>query len=241
MKIFFRPLAGFTLFAVPLLALLAGLGVWQLDRLQWKLQLIAAMNRNMHAAPISIDRALAMDLSKAQYRRVLLTGRFINARESYVFTTDEQGAPVYHVLTPLLSGNGREIMVDRGLVPPFLRDPSSRRQGELVGELHIVGILRTPDAPGPFTPQPDPAGNIWFARDLKGIAAARHIRLSAPVIVEADAHANPGGWPRGGQTRVNLPNDHLQYAITWFLLAAALVFVYVAYHHTRGRLTIRFS
>jgi surfeit locus 1 family protein len=237
MTLRFRPLLGFTLLVLPMFGLLMVLGIWQLERLQWKLGLIAEMNRNMHAAPMSIDQALATNSAAFQYRRVALSGRFANAREAYVFTTGLHGAPVYHVLTPLLLGDGRALMIDRGLVPPSLRDPLTRRLGQLEGIQRVVGVLRTPDRPGAFTPAPDTAHRIWFARDLDGIAIADHIRLAARVIIEADATPVPGGWPKGGQTVINLPNDHLQYAITWFLLAASLVVVYFAYHRSRGRLT----
>jgi surfeit locus 1 family protein len=236
----FRPLFGFTLFMLPLFAALIGLGTWQLERLQWKLRLIADMNRNMHAAPISIDQALGTGISAGQYRRVFLSGRYANADEAYVFTTGPRGVPVYHVLTPIRLDDGRVFMIDRGLVPPALRDPSTRQAGQLQGEQRVVGILRTPDRPGPFTPVPDATLRIWYARDLAAIARSDHIKLAVPVIIEADDTRNPGGWPRGGQTAVNLPNDHLQYAITWFLLAAALAAVYFAYHRSRGRLTIGF-
>jgi surfeit locus 1 family protein len=232
----FRPLFGFTLLFVPLFGLLLGLGIWQLERLQWKLGLVAEISRNMRAAPIPIDQALASGSSAAQYRRVELSGHFINADEVYVFTTGPHGVAVYHVLTPLRLRDDRIFMVDRGLVPPALRDPTTREPGQLEGERQVIGILRTPDRPGLFTPAPDLAHKVWYARDLKGITATLKIGLSAPVVIEADASANPGGWPRGGQTIVNLPNDHLQYAMTWFLLAAALAIVYFAYHRAQGRL-----
>ncbi len=232
----FRPLLGFTLLFLPLFVLLLGLGFWQLERLQWKQGLLADISRNMHAAPVSIDSALANGPGAAQYRRVALSGTFINADEVYVFTTGPHGTSVYHVLAPIRLHDGRTLIVDRGLVPPALRDSSTRAAGLPDGEQHVEGILRTPDNPGLFTPAPDIAHRIWYARDIKGIATALHLRLAAPVVIEADATPNPGGWPLGGQTIVNLPNDHLQYAITWFLLAAALAFVYFAYHRARGRL-----
>lgn len=231
----FRPLPIFTaVFAVMFAALIA-LGVWQLQRLHWKLGLIAQVNRSLAAAPISLDRALT---TGAQYRRVALNGRFENAKEAYVYETGPDGAPVYHVLTPFAAGDGRTLMVDRGIVPVELRDPARRARGQLEGERRIVGVWRTPDAPGYFTPPPDAAHRIWYSPDVTAIAAADHVRLAAPVIVEADAAPNPGGWPLGGQSRVTFRNEHLQYAVTWFLLAAALVGVYLAYHIGKGRLVI---
>lgn len=97
-------------------------------------------------------------------------------------------------------------------------------------------MWRVPDAPGAFTPVPDVAHRIWYARDLRSIAAADKIRLAAPALIEADAAPNPGGWPRGGQTVVSFRNEHLSYAITWFGLAAGLIGVYLAYHASKGRL-----
>jgi surfeit locus 1 family protein len=238
MKLNFRPLVGFTLLCLPLLALLLGLGVWQLERLQWKLGLIAQMSRNMAAPPIGLDAALALGNDRAQYRRVALTGRFENSKESYAFATGPNGVPVYHVLTPLVLDDGRVMMIDRGIVPTVLRDPAARPGSEPTGSVSLVGIWRTPDRPGPFTPAPDLAHRVWFARDLAGLARVNHLRLAAPAILEATASPNAQAWPRGGQTRVDLPNDHLQYALTWFLLASALVVVYFAYHRAQGRLSV---
>lgn len=237
MSLKIQPLPGFTLFALPLFAALIALGVWQLDRLHWKLALIAEMNTNMHAPAIPIRQALLLPPASREYRRVALQGRFLNAKEALVFAANRQGEAVYHVVTPMQFDDGAIYLVDRGIVPPSLRNPSARASGEMEGEQHVTGIVRTPDPPGPFTPQPDLAQRVWYARDTKSIAASDHIGLASPVIVEADATPNPGGWPKGGQTVVDLPNNHLQYAITWFLMAAALFVFYFVFHRARGRLS----
>lgn len=236
MKLVFRPMPGFSFFALFLFAALVALGVWQLERLQWKLGLIGQIERNMHSAPIPIEKALRRPADAVQHRRVTVVGTFLNGEESYVFAIGSRGEPVYHVLTPIRLRDGRLLIVDRGIVPPSLRDPAARPGGEPGGQQMVTGVLRTPDRPGIFSPSPDVAHRIWFARDLSAIAASLHLRLSSPFLVEADATSVPGGWPKGGQTVVNLPNKHLQYAVTWFLLAAALLVVYFAYHRARGRL-----
>ena len=234
----FRPYAGMTIACTILFAILCGLGGWQLERLQWKLALIARVNGHMTAAPVSLDQVVAMDADTAQYRRVTLTGHFDHGREAYVFTTDE-GAPVYHVLTPFLTNNGRTLIVDRGEVPKDKLNPALRSAGNVAGETHITGVWRVPDAPGVFTPAPDTAHRIWYARDLKGIAAADHLSLAAPVVVEADATPNPGGWPKGGQTVVTFRNAHLSYAVTWFGLALGLLGIWFAYHISKGRIAFK--
>jgi surfeit locus 1 family protein len=234
----FRPLPALSLFCAVLFASLIALGVWQLDRLQWKLGLIAEVQHNLAAAPISLDEALGPG-PNAQYRRVALDGRFDNAKEAYVFGTDEAGAPVYHVMVPFQLQDGRTVLVDRGIVPKEKIDPTTRRAGQIEGEAHLIGVWRVPDPPGWFTPAPDAAHRIWYAHDLTAIAKADGITLVAPAIVEADATRNPGGWPKGGQTRVTFRNEHLQYAITWFGLAAVLLGVYISFHISRGRLGLR--
>ena len=238
MALRFQPYPGFTAMMAILTAILMALGVWQIERLHWKLDLIATMDRKMHAAPVAVDGGDAPLAHSPQneYARVSLEGRFDNAKEAYVFTTGPGGIPVYHVLTPFMTDAGRTYLVDRGMVPLDKRDPATRARGQITGKTHIVGIWRTPDAPGWFTPAPDAARRTWYARDVKAIAASDHIMLAAPVVIEADATANPGGWPQGGQTVVNLPNNHLSYAVTWFGLAAGLIGVYFAYHISKGRL-----
>ena len=234
MALHFRPYPGVTVAAFIATALLVGLGVWQLQRLQWKLALIAEVENHMTAPPLSLDDALKSPAGAMQYRRVALEGHFDNAREAYVFTTREGGEAVYHVLTPFIADGGRTLLVDRGYVPKDRLDPATRIPVE--GPTRLVGVWRVPDAPGAFTPPPDVAHRIWYSRDLKGIAAADRTQLAAPIVIEADAAPNPGGWPKGGQTVVSFRNEHLSYAVTWFGLAAGLLGVYFAYHMSKGRL-----
>jgi surfeit locus 1 family protein len=232
----FRPLWKFTALMLPLFLGCVALGAWQLERLQWKLALIAQVNQHLKAPPIPVDRALAMGAQAAQYHRVTLHGRFDNSKEAYVFATDSSGAPAYHVITPFTLGDGRTLLVDRGIVPEPLRDPRTREAGEAEGKQRLSGVWRIPDAPGLFTPEPNLAKHIWYARDVPGIAKANHIRVATPAIVEADATPNPGSWPKGGQTVVTFRNEHLQYAITWFALAAVTLGGWIAFHISRGRL-----
>ena len=236
---YFRPLPRFTAFFIPMFVILLGLGVWQLERLQWKLGLIAEMNAHLGAAPIAIDEILKLAPEEAQYRRVALDGHFENDHETYVYTATDNGLAAYHVVTPFALDDGRVLFVDRGIVPPELRDPQKRRAGLLTGEQHVVGVWRTPDRPGAFTPAADFKNRVWYSHDVWAMAKALQLKPAAAVIVEADATPNPGGWPRGGQTVVSLPNDHLQYALTWFLLAGALLVIYFAYHRAQGRFGIR--
>jgi surfeit locus 1 family protein len=231
----FRPLPAFTAASIVMLGVLLGLGFWQLQRLHWKLGLIAEMNAHLAARPLPLDAMLALPAADREYRRVALAGHFDNGREAFVYATGMDGTPVYHVIAPVILADGRSLLVDRGVIPLALKPPALRLSGQLAGEQHVVGVWRTPDPPGWFTGTPDHRRRVWYARDLKDIGHTLAVSPAAPVIVEADAAPVPGGWPRGGQTVIALRNDHLQYAITWFLLAGALVVVYFAYHRAQGR------
>jgi surfeit locus 1 family protein len=232
----FRPYPGLTIASALLFILLCGLGVWQLERLQWKLGLIAQVNGHMAETPVSLDRVMAMPPDLAQYRRVSITGHFDNAKEAYVFAGNKTGEPGYHVLTPFQTDDGRWVMVDRGVVPRQKLDPGSRAAGLIHGETRVTGVWRRPDAAGYFTPAPDEKHRIWYSRDLKAIAASDHLTLAAPALIEADTTPNPGGWPLGGQTVVTFRNAHLSYAITWFGLALGLLIIWFSYNISRGRI-----
>jgi surfeit locus 1 family protein len=192
----------------------------------------------MPAAPVSLDDAIRLGPA-AEYRRVTLRGRFDNAREAYIYAVGENGVPVYHVIVPLTTDDGRIVLVDRGIVPQDRQSRATRAAGLIAGETAVTGIWRNEEMPGPFTPSPDVIKRVWFVRSAGDMARVDHERLAAPVIVDADATPNPGGWPKGGQTRVEFRNEHLQYAITWFLMAAGLLGVYVAFHISRGRLALK--
>src|SRR5450432_1058443 len=115
MSVSFRPLPALTTVCAFLFAALLMLGVWQVQRLQWKLGLIAEVNRNLTASPVTLGQALALGVG-AQYRRVRLEGSFDNSKEAYVFGTGILGAPVLHVIVPFQTDSGRFVLVDRGVV-----------------------------------------------------------------------------------------------------------------------------
>ena len=138
----------------------------------------------------------------------------------------------YQVLTPLREPDGRIVFVNRGFIPSALKDRAKRIAGEPAGAVRIVGLLRLPPEGRPnwFLPDNRPDLNYWFWVDLPAMAKADRLDNVAPFYIDADAAPNPGGWPKGGVTRLALPNNHLQYAITWFSLAVAMIVIYVLFH-----------
>jgi surfeit locus 1 family protein len=227
----FRPRLMPTLFSVPAVLVLIGLGIWQVERLHWKQGLIAQRDAMVSAAPIPPPQTLA-EARADEFRHVVDDGVLLNDNEIFLATASDSGRSGYQVLTPLREAGGRIIFVNRGFIPLELKDPAKRGAGEPAGAVHIAGLLRVAPATKPswFLPDNRPDLNLWFWVDLPAIAQAAGVENTVPFYIDADRTPNPGGWPQGGVTRLELPNDHLQYAITWFALAIALVVIYVLYH-----------
>ena len=233
----FRPLLVPTLWFLPGLALLVGLGVWQIQRLHEKEALIASVEAGLNAPPVPLDDALAGGPANAEWRHVRVTGHFLHDKELYVFARGPLGAVGVDIVTPLVMEDGRTVLIDRGFVPEALHESATRQAAQIAGDVSLTGVLRLSQQPGLFTPAPNTNTRLWFVKDVPSMAKAAGLTVP-PFVIEADATPNPGGWPLGGQTRVEFPNDHLQYAVTWFGLALALMGVYLFYHRSRGRLSM---
>ena len=212
---------------------LIALGTWQIERRVWKAELIATMESRLAMAPLAIEAALA-SREPVDFRPLRASGRFRHDREFYLAARSYQSQLGYHVVTPLLLNDGQTtVMVDRGWVPTDRRDPASRPLGQIAGAVSVTGIARLPPRPGVFTPDNRPDQNQWYWNDLSAMAQQAGAVQVAPFMIEAGADSNPGGLPIGGQTRVTLSNDHLQYAITWYALAGALAVIYLVSRRRR--------
>lgn len=230
----FRPTLVPTLIAIPGLILLLGLGSWQVDRHFWKERINAERAAQASAPAVALPAEVA-DPQALAFRRVRVTGTFDHARELYLNARSQRGNPGYDVITPLIRSPGAApVLVSRGWVPYERRDPATRRQGLLEGTVTVEGILRTDARQGLFMPDNDPVRNSWFWLDLPAMAKAAGLGRPATFYIEADASPVPGIYPLGGQTRLELPSAHLQYAFTWYCLAIAFAVIYVVYHLRRS-------
>jgi surfeit locus 1 family protein len=209
--------------------LFTGLGIWQLQRLAWKRDLIARVDARIHAPPVAVPARrdwATLDGREAEYRRVQARGEFLHDRETLVDALTELG-PGAWVLTPLQTADG-VVLVNRGFVPPGRRDAGARAAGQVPGEVTITGLLRLPEPGGRILRPNEPAADRWFSRDVVLIGRARGLDQVAPFFIDADATANPGDAPLGGLTVVRFRDAHLAYAATWFALAALCIFGLVA-------------
>ncbi|MDQ1197809.1 surfeit locus 1 family protein [Rhizobium sp. SORGH_AS 787] len=213
-----------------LLVILLSLGTWQVKRLYWKEALLSEIELRVHSAPVELGEieTIAASGGDIEYRTVRLSGIFDHAKERHFFAT-HQGQTGYYVYTPLKLDDGREIFVNRGFVPYEMKEPAKREQGQVTGRVTIEGLARAQLASKPsiMLPDNDVGKNIFYWKDIRAMAKSAGVPADTlvPFFVDANAAPNPGGWPKGGVTLIDLPNNHLQYAITWYGLAAALVFV----------------
>ncbi|ODT08465.1 MAG: cytochrome c oxidase assembly protein [Mesorhizobium sp. SCN 65-20] len=211
------------------LAVLVALGTWQVQRMYWKEALIAqiAERTQSEARPLAEMEVKYRASGDVDYWPVTLSGTFLHQGERHFFAT-WQGKSGFYVYTPLQLEDGRYVLVNRGFVPYDIKDPAKRAEGQVSGPVTIVGLARNPlDAkPGALLPDNDTAKNIFYWKDRAAMASSAGLPEGAvvlPFFVDADDAPNPGGLPIGGVTLIDMPNNHLQYVITWYGLAAALV------------------
>ncbi|XP_077592969.1 surfeit locus protein 1 [Stigmatopora nigra] len=217
-----------------------GLGTWQVKRRQWKLQLIDELTRLTTAEPIPLP-ADPQDLPSLEYRRVRVRGRYDHAKELYILprspvdpdkeareagrlsSSGETGA---NVVTPFhCTDLGITILVNRGYVPKQKISPERRTKGQVEDEVEVVGVVRLTEQRKPFVPNNDPERNRWHFRDLEAMADATG---ALNIFIDADFASTVPGGPIGGQTRVTLRNEHMQYIATWYGLCATTAYMWYA-------------
>jgi surfeit locus 1 family protein len=229
-----RPRLVPTLFVGLALVILLGLGTWQVERLAWKTKLIDTIAQRMSASPRPITGTQFGAVT--EYERVKVEGRFLNDRELHMLARSRKGNEIgYQVLTPFEVAGGGMVFVNRGFVPSGRRDPATRPEGQINGTTTVTGIARFPKAPllTWVIPKNRPEDDFWIWADLPRMAEAAGVGTVAPFTIEADAGQSPGGLPIGGQTLLKFPNDHLQYALTWYALAVALIVMFIVHHRRR--------
>ncbi|XP_071768085.2 surfeit locus protein 1 [Centroberyx gerrardi] len=217
-----------------------GLGTWQVKRRQWKLQLIADLTSLTTAEPIPLPID-PLELNGLEYRRVRVRGHYDHSQELYVLprspvdpekeareagrlsSSGETGA---NVITPFHCADlGITILVNRGYVPRQKIRPETRMKGQVEGEVELVGVVRLTEIRKPFVPNNDVERNRWHYRDLEAMS---RVTGAEPVFIDADFSSTIPGGPIGGQTRVTLRNEHMQYIITWYGLCAATSYMWYA-------------
>lgn len=228
-----------TLLSAASLLVLLALGTWQLERKAWKDDLTARIAQRTRVEPMVLDAAetLIARGENLEYARVRVRGRMFPERSLFYFAPDQRGTG-WHVYTPVETPAGVVVIVNRGYVGDAGRRAMAGGVVREPQEVDITGLLRHPPPKGLFTPANEPERNVWYWRDLAGMAqTVGGGRRVMPFFVDAEATTGPTAAtePRGGTTRLELPNRHLEYALTWYGLAVTLALVYLSWAWQRMR------
>lgn len=228
------------------LTVLISLGNWQMRRLAWKEDLIARVAERLLLPPVELSEESFADpeafLAGNEFRPVRLTGRYDAGNEVQVFTSlsepkGQHSGPGVFIFTPFrLSESGAAIFVNRGFVP---QDERGSVTPPAAGVVTVEGPVRAPEPGSWLTPDANPGEKLFFARNPSAIASAMGMDGAvAPFFIDLDASGTPpSGLPQAGETRTIFSNSHLEYALTWYGLAAGLAAVFgaFAYGRIRGR------
>ncbi len=209
----------FLILAIVACAGFTALGVWQLQRLAWKHELIARVDARIHADAVPAPARSAWPViteSDHEYLRVRVAGHWLGEQDIRVQAVTRLGAG-WWLLHPLRADNGDIVLVNRGFVPGDGDGPVvAVGAGE---DVTVTGLLRMDEPDGGFLRENDPLAGRWFSRDVQAIATANGLGAVAPYFIDADHVGAPGQWPAGGLTVTRFPDNHLPYALTWFTLA----------------------
>jgi len=220
-----------------------GLGVWQTQRRQWKLNLISELECKSNAAPLPLPQSIS-DIEALEYQQVKVSGTFVHEKEHFIgprslltggSEAESRGlssnpeAIGWHVITPFKISEGERegdtILVNRGWVPQSKLKASTRPEGQTSGPVDLVGVVRKTETRQQFAPKNRTESNQWQFRDIPGLAEKLD---TSPIFLDATVETTIPGGPIGGQTKVTLRNEHFSYLVTWFTLSAVSSYMWYA-------------
>lgn len=212
------------------IAVLCALGTWQVKRLFWKEALIAEVEERTSQKPMNLTEFLETQTDKNTwpYSPVMTQGIYDHSKEVFFFTTSIEGHSGWNVHTPMLLDNGKYLIVNRGFIPYDRQAPEKRLEGQVTGKQQLAGLVRVPEKekPNDWFPENQPEKRELYWRDydvFTDLMGKDEGREFVPLFVDANDAPVPGGSPKGGTTIIAFSNSHLQYAVTWYGLALALL------------------
>ena len=248
-----RGVAGFGVFTLLMVALFAGLGVWQLQRRVEKHALIAALTERLAAAPgplPSVAQWSAFTPAQDEFRRVSFTATYQPRPDAMVYSSgsavrEDISGPGTWAFMPAALPGGEIVVINMGFVQNTMQDrgQQDRAVAPLVTNAPVMlsGYIRFPEAASTLTPPENLAKRLWFTRDHLAMARAlgwgEGGRPVAPFYIDLEQPAPASGIPKPGPLEVHLKDDHLQYAITWFALAGAVAIAFAAWWRSQRRVT----
>ena len=214
----------FQLFVVFFITIFCVLGTWQLYRLQWKLELISEITFGLDSSPIEYSNVI-----KKNYQRVKAKGKFDFDKQIYLYSLNDNGKPGYDVVTPFRTNKNENVLINRGWINKELKNNPSINS-KVDSEQKIVGLLRKIYKPNIFKPENDLKNNIWFSINLEDFKEATGEQFNEFVIFLED---NQVKAPLPKKISIDVPNNHLKYAITWYAISISIIFYYLYFRRKK--------
>jgi cytochrome oxidase assembly protein ShyY1 len=230
--------AGFAVFTFAMVALFVGLGVWQLQRRVEKHALIAALDERLAAQPVPLpppSQWSKLEAKDDEFRRVNFVATFSKTPDAMVYSSGsavraDVSGPGTWAFLPARLPDGETVVINTGFVENTMQDRAveDRAVAKLVSDqpVAMTGYIRFPEGAGLLTPAANPATRLWFNRDVNAMARTLGWGDVAPFYIDLETPAPPNGVPKPGALEVHLRDDHMQYAITWFTLAGAVLIAF---------------
>jgi cytochrome oxidase assembly protein ShyY1 len=240
-----RGTRGFAAFTAIMIAVFIGLGIWQLERRAEKHALIAALEARVGAAPVPLPRPSqwhSLNPTNDEFRRVTFTATYAKLPDAMVYSAgsavrEDVSGPGTWAFLPARLASGETVVIDTGFIANTMqqREIEDRAVSKLVtgDPVMLTGYLRFPEAAGLLTPAENRDKRLWFTRDHLAMAKALGWGEVAPFYIDLETPVPENGIPKPGPLTPHLRDEHMQYAITWFALAAALLIGFAVW--ARGR------
>ena len=207
----------FQLFLTLFITLFCVLGTWQLYRLQWKMELISEITFGLNSTPITYS-----NLIKKNYQRVVSEGSYNFKDQIYLYSLNEKGKPGFDVITSLETIGKEVVLVNRGWIPKELKE--FPEINSIQGSTKVTGLLRKIYKANIFKPDNDIKDNIWFSVNLDDLEKFTGKKFSNFIIYLEDPDVKA---PSPRKITVDVPNNHLKYAITWYSIAISILLYYL--------------
>ena len=214
----------FQIFVIFFITIFCALGTWQLYRLQWKVEIINEIKAGLNSSPIKYS-----NLVKKNYQRVNIKGKFNFNEQIYLYSLNDKGKPGFDVITPFKTENNDNVLVNRGWISKELKGKTIINTKNN-SEQKIVGFLREIYKPNIFKPANDIENNVWFSINLKEISKVTGKRFDEFVIFLEDDQEK---IPLPKKVSIDVPNNHLKYAITWYAISVSIIFYYLYFRRKK--------
>ena len=205
----------FKIFVFLFITLFCTLGTWQLYRLQWKQDLISQISEGLKSNPIKYSQNI-----NKNYQKVILTGKYDFENQIYLYSLNDKGQPGFDVVTPFETISKENVLVNRGWIQKEFKNSLDIN----VSSKSITGMLRQANRKNIFTPDNDINENIWFSINLEEVQKITGKKFNKFIVYLEDKNINT---PKPKKITVDVPNNHLKYAITWYSISISILFFYL--------------